>query len=77
MAASIGRATAPENPRKPGKPDSLAYNDLWTIGQSLTDRDQVVSDSPTCEIRMAYKGKAFRHDIVLADERTGTILVWK
>jgi len=46
-------------------------------GEIQVDKNQFVSESPACEIRMVWKGKAFRHDIVLAHAKTGTIVVWK
>ena len=46
-------------------------------GEIQIEKEQIVSDSPTCEVRMAWKGKEYRYDMVLAHPKTGTILVWK
>ena len=66
-------------------PEELARNEftLFKIAQDFqtgdirVDMEQVVSQSPDLEVRMKWRGKFYRHDVVLAHLKTGTILVAK
>ncbi len=58
----------------------------WTIfkiarrfdtGQIYMDKDTRVPSLPSIQARMKWRGQEFRHDIVLAHHKTGTILVWE
>lgn len=49
----------------------------FDTGAIQIEREEVTSESQSLEVRMNWKGKEFRHDIVLAHVKTGTILVWK
>jgi hypothetical protein len=66
-------------------PGELAHGE-WSVfkvwrnfdtGQIQMEKEQILAESPACEVRMKWRGKAYRHDIVLAHVKTGTILVWK
>ncbi len=58
----------------------------WTIfkiarrfdtGQIYMDKDTRVPSLPSIQARIKWRGEDFRHDIVLAHHKTGTILVWE
>jgi hypothetical protein len=49
----------------------------FETGDIRIEKEAVVAESAAVEVRMKWRGKAYRHDIVLANLKTGTILVWK
>ncbi len=49
----------------------------FTTGDIRIDKELVIPESRTLEVRMKWRGQSYRHDIVLANVKTGTILVWK
>jgi hypothetical protein len=49
----------------------------FKTGDIRIDKEPVVPEGPTLEVRMKWRGEGYRHDIVLAHAKTGTILVWK
>jgi hypothetical protein len=66
-------------------PPELARSE-WTVfkiarnfdtGRTYLETETRVPSSPSIQTRMKWRGKDFRHDIVLAHSKTGTILVWK
>jgi hypothetical protein len=46
-------------------------------GDIRIDKETVNPESPAIEVRMKWRGKGYRHDIVIAHAKTGTILVAK
>jgi hypothetical protein len=66
-------------------PEEIARSE-WTVykvardfatGQIFMDKEVIVPESASVELKMKWRGKEFRHDIVLAHTKTGTIVVWK
>jgi len=66
-------------------PEEIARSE-WTVykiarnfatGRMFMDKEVVVPTTASVAIRMKWRGKEFRHDIVLTHPKTGTILVWK
>jgi hypothetical protein len=66
-------------------PKEIARSE-WTVykiarnfatGRMFMDKEIIVPTLASVQIRMKWHGKDFRHDFVLAHNRTGTILVWK
>jgi hypothetical protein len=66
-------------------PSDIAQSE-WTVfkiarnfatGAIFLDKETVVPAGPLIEVRAKWRGEKFRHDIVLAHAKTGTILVWK
>jgi hypothetical protein len=49
----------------------------FDTGAIQMEKELVTPESQVIEVRMKWKGEGYRHDIVLAHARTGTILVWK
>jgi hypothetical protein len=49
----------------------------FETGDIRIDQEAIVPESPAVEVQMKWRGKAYRHDIVVANSKTGTILVWK
>ena len=47
----------------------------FETGDIQVDTEPIVSGSADLEVRMKWRGSTYRHDIVLAHPRTGTILV--
>ena len=66
-------------------PKDIARSE-WTVykiarnfatGRMFMDKEVVVPTTDSVQFRMKWRGKDFRHDIVLAHAKTGTILIWK
>ena len=66
-------------------PPELARSE-WTIfkiarsfdtGRIYIEMDTRVPSIPSIQTRMKWRGEGFRHDIIFAHAKTGTILVWK
>ena len=66
-------------------PPELARSE-WTVfkiarsfdtGAIFIEKDSIVPSRPSIQVRAKWRGDEFRHDIVLAHTKTGTILVWK
>ncbi len=49
----------------------------FETGAIFIEKDTVVPSLPSIQTRMKWRGEKFRHDIVLAHPKTGTILVWQ
>jgi hypothetical protein len=49
----------------------------FATGRMFMDKEVVVPTTDSVQLRMKWRGEDFRHDIVLAHAKTGTILVWK
>jgi hypothetical protein len=47
----------------------------FETGDIQVDTEPVVSESANLEVRMKWRGSTYRHDIVLAHAKTGTIIV--
>jgi hypothetical protein len=65
-------------------PPDLARSE-WTVfkiarnfdsGAVFMEKETAVPSSPSIQVRMKWRGEAYRHDIVLAHTKTGAILVW-
>ena len=66
-------------------PKEIARSE-WTVfkitrnlntGRVTLEKETVVPIVASVQVRMKWRGKDFRHDIVLSHPNTGTILVWK
>jgi hypothetical protein len=49
----------------------------FATGAIFIDKESVITPGPSIQVRAKWRGDEFRHDIVLAHPKTGTILVWK
>ena len=66
-------------------PDEIARSE-WTAykiardlatGRIFMDKEVLFPTEPSVRLKMKWRGKGFRHDLVLAHTRTGNIIVWK
>jgi len=66
-------------------PPDLARSE-WTVfkiarnfdtGAIFMEKETAVPSTPSIQIRMKWRGEEFRHDIILANTNTGTILLWQ
>ena len=49
----------------------------FNTGAIFIEKDSLVPSGPSIQVHAKWRGDEFRHDIVLAHTKTGTILVWK
>ena len=66
-------------------PTEIARSE-WTIykvardfatGRMFMDKEVIIPQGKTIQLRIKWRGKEFRYDLALAHTATGTILVWK
>jgi hypothetical protein len=66
-------------------PPEIARSE-WTVfkiarnfdtGAVFMEKEIAVPSIPSIQVRMKWRGQEFRHDLVFANARTGTILIWQ